>query len=58
MTRDLFVLLLRQIGAAPLFVEHDRFAPLLDHPLQHARDVGVGQSLEIALPAGGDVALL
>ena len=55
--RDLVFLLLRQLGAVALPVERDRFAPLLDHALQHAQDLGIGDAGRIAGAARRDVAV-
>ena len=54
---DLVLLLLDQIVAPALLVEFDRFLALLDHLLQHAHHLGVGER-RLALPARLDVGVL
>ncbi len=42
----------------PLFVQGDAFAPLLDHRLQHGENAVFVDSFQVALAAGGDIAVL
>src|SRR5262249_26263571 len=56
--RDLFALLANEVGAVTLLVECRRFAPLLDHRLQHPAGVVVGDAVAVTLSARRDVPLL
>ena len=55
--RDFLALLGCELGAAALVVELDRLLALLDHLLQHAEQIGVGQR-RFALPACLDIGIL
>src|SRR6266478_1544335 len=55
---NLFTFLLGKVMALALLVKRDRFATLLNHRLQDLLDLGFGDTLDVALSAGGDITLL